>query len=299
MRTIIALLLLTCFGPVAASAQAPPFLAQWGAFGTGDGQFGLPVGVAVDANEIVYVADQRAGRILAFTSMGQHLTSWPSPAPACIAVDPAGNIWVGDHETNRLRAYSPGGALLQDWASPGYRLAPDPSGNIWVLDYWRHRVCLFTPAGSPLLQWGTPGLAPGQISTPSSIAVDHAGNVYVSDIGRRVQVFTSDGTFLRGWSSPERLEMASRLTIRREVTLLATDTFNDRVVAFDPFGGYLYTLGGSGTGPGQFRNPIGVAVGPSGAIYVADANNGRIQVFGDQTTAATHISWGALKRDRR
>ena len=39
------------------------------------------------------------------------------------------------------------------------------------------------------------------------------------------------------------------------------------------------TFGGSGAGDGEFRNPTGVAVNGSGYVYVADADNRRIQVF--------------------
>jgi DNA-binding beta-propeller fold protein YncE len=38
-------------------------------------------------------------------------------------------------------------------------------------------------------------------------------------------------------------------------------------------------LGGLGEAPSRFRDPAGVAVGPKGAVYVADAGNGRVQVF--------------------
>ena len=38
-------------------------------------------------------------------------------------------------------------------------------------------------------------------------------------------------------------------------------------------------LGASGTGPGQFREPMGIAVGAGGELYVADTRNQRIQVL--------------------
>src|SRR6185369_13103021 len=49
-----------------AAAQAPPYLTQWGTFGSGDGQFNYPQGVAVDATGNVYVADSRNDRIQKF-----------------------------------------------------------------------------------------------------------------------------------------------------------------------------------------------------------------------------------------
>lgn len=45
----------------------PTFLAKWGSFGTGNGQFDRPWGVAVDASGNVYVADSHNYRIQVFT----------------------------------------------------------------------------------------------------------------------------------------------------------------------------------------------------------------------------------------
>ena len=42
---------------------------------------------------------------------------------------------------------------------------------------------------------------------------------------------------------------------------------------------FKFAFGSSGTGNGQFNNPFGIAVGSGGNIYVADANNNRVQVF--------------------
>ncbi len=62
----------------------------------------------------------------------------------------------------------------------------------------------------------------------------------------------------------------------------------------------LIRWGSQGSGPGQFLNPVGIAVGPNGDVYVADAGNNRIQKFdangtflkqwtrGDGDTFSTH-----------
>ena len=56
----------------------------------------------------------------------------------------------------------------------------------------------FTKAGDWVKSWGEPGAGPGQFNTPHAIAVDRNDRVYVGDRGnRRVQVFDTDGRFLR------------------------------------------------------------------------------------------------------
>jgi len=48
---------------------------------------------------------------------------------------------------------------------------------------------------------------------------------------------------------------------------------------FDARGGHVRTIGREGGGPGEFRNPIGLAWAPDGTIWVADPSAGRFTVF--------------------
>jgi DNA-binding beta-propeller fold protein YncE len=87
--------------------------------------------------------------------------------------------------------------------------------------------------------------------------------------------------------------------------LYVTDQLNYSVVKTESSGSYLTRFGSSGTGPGQFDSPEGVAVDPStGDVYVADANvdrgfGGRIEKFdssGNYITewnvSANYFPWG-------
>src|SRR4051794_41648317 len=87
--------------PAAASADLS-LVAQWGSAGTGNGQFQVPSGIAVDGAGDVYVADQNGNRIEKFDSQGNFLTAWGvggsgnAPAKlngaAQVKVDPQGNV---------------------------------------------------------------------------------------------------------------------------------------------------------------------------------------------------------------
>jgi tripartite motif-containing protein 71 len=60
---------------------------------------------------------------------------------------------------------------------------------------------------------------------------------------------------------------------------------------------WLAQWGTPGTGPGQFDEPMGVAVDASGRVYVADAGNQRVQVFADDGTllsAWPGECWGGI-----
>ena len=57
------------------SAEGKP-LREWGKFGTGDGEFDMPGGIAISDNGRVYVADQCNRRIQVFDTQGKLLTQW-------------------------------------------------------------------------------------------------------------------------------------------------------------------------------------------------------------------------------
>jgi sugar lactone lactonase YvrE len=58
-----------------------------------------------------------------------------------------------------------------------------------------------------------------------------------------------------------------------------TDTGNKRLVAFDSELKQLRTIGRLGKGPLEFSDPVGIAAGRDGSLYVADAGNQRIQIL--------------------
>ena len=63
--------------------------------------------------------------------------------------------------------------------------------------------------------------------------------------------------------------------------MYVTDTKRNNVQAFDTSGHYLGQWGGTGTGAFQFNQPSGITTDAAGNIYVASANQGRIQVFSE------------------
>ena len=64
---------------------------------------------------------------------------------------------------------------------------------------------------------------------------------------------------------------------------------DQRMQVFTGDGTFLRKWGSQGTGDGQFRDPIGIAVDGSGRVYIADRTNHRVQVFSSDGTFP-HIS---------
>src|SRR5437870_4464335 len=101
--------------PSAVGAQPPVYLTQWGSYGSGNGQFNYPVGVATDAAGNVYVTDNSNNRIQKFTNTGTYLIQWGSygsgdgqfNGPFGVATDVAGNVYVTDFSNHRIQKFGP------------------------------------------------------------------------------------------------------------------------------------------------------------------------------------------------
>ena len=154
-------------------------LAQWGTFGSAPGQFNTPVGIAVDQQGDIYVAEEGNARIQKLSSLGQPLTQW-------------GTRGSGRGQFN-----------------VSYDLALDTNGNIYVSEpnafsSPNDRIQKLSPAGVPLAQWGGPGAGPGQFNQPTGLTVDGKGNVFVVDSANgRIQELSPAGKYVAQWEAPQ------------------------------------------------------------------------------------------------
>ncbi len=154
----------------------------------------------------------------------------------------------------------------------------------------------FTSAGTFVTTWGTLGYGNGQFRSPSGVAVDSSGYVYVTDEeGWGVQKFTSTGTFVTKWgqigTGNGQFNYPGGVTVDSSGNVYVADTGNHRIQKFTSTGVFVTTWGSEGTGNGQFSEPGGVAVDSSGNVYVADTGNRRVQKF--TSTGAFVAKWGS------
>jgi tripartite motif-containing protein 71 len=145
------------------------FVAKWGGDAPNGswlhGQFNRPSGVAVDAEDQVYVVDTYNHRIQKFRSTGAFVQQW------------------GRHGSGA-------GELSYPWGID----VDSALGRAYVSDWKNDRVQVFGLDGTFLTTFGRAGSGPGELHRPAGIAVDLDGNVAVADWGNnRVQVFSSAG----------------------------------------------------------------------------------------------------------
>ena len=218
--------------------------------------------------------------------------------PRAIAIDPSDNVFVAD-QNDRVQKFNSSGVFQFKFAtggsSAGAVVAPSgvavnrTTGDIYVCDGFSERtsgiVQKFNASGVFQLAWGTAGSGNGQfLNGAGGVAVDSAGNVYVTDLGNhRVEKFTSSGSFIMSWGGSGagngQFSGPEGIAIDATDNIYIADTGNHRIQKFNTSGTFVTKWGTNGTGDGQFDTPWGVSVDGLGDVYVADTNNNRIQKF--------------------
>src|SRR5271166_2976630 len=80
-------------------------------------------------------------------------------------------------------------------------------------------------ASAPDASWGRHGISDGRFTKPRAIAVDASDHLYVVDMTSRIQVFDSDGNYLRQWQTPDHKNgCPTGMNFDREGNLLVANT---------------------------------------------------------------------------
>jgi tripartite motif-containing protein 71 len=191
------------------------FIRTWGTFGTADGEFFSPRGIATDPDGNVYVVEAFGERVQKFTATGGFLRKWGSTGsgdgqfsfPQDLVADSDGNVYVADTGNIRIQKFTATGGFLRKWGSFGQAdgqfdsltaVGTDSAGAVYTAEttpdrgfaIQQDRIQKFTATGGFIIKWGSFGSSDGQFDRPAGVAVDAFGNVYVADAGNeRIQRF--------------------------------------------------------------------------------------------------------------
>jgi sugar lactone lactonase YvrE len=328
-------------------------MAGLASLGSADGpaaaaRFASPHDVAVDAAGNLYVADKENHTIRKITPAGIVSTLAGSAGrpgavdgtgdaarfnqPFSVTIDATGNLYVADTINLTIRKITPDGAVTTlagaagsygtaDGTGPAARfqvpsgIAVDAAGNLYVTDSVNNMIRKITPAGDVTTLAGTPGVygsadgtgAAASFFYPFAIAVDAAGNVYVTEIGnytiRKITpagVVTtlagSAGSFgsADGTGADARFKFPQGIAVDASGNVYVADAAIRKITP----DGVVTTLAGSADTPGSadgtgsaasFRAASGMTIDAAGNLYVADRDNNtirRITPAGVVTTVA-------------
>jgi uncharacterized protein (TIGR03437 family) len=332
-----------------------------GAYGDGgpatSAQLHLPMGVAVDTNFNVYIADTGDNTIRKVTTDGNIATvagdSFPSyqgdaglaiaaelHGPEDVAVDSSGNIYIADTGNAYVRKVTSDGNInfIAGDGSIGYTgdggyatsagliapfaLAVDSSGNVYIAENGDSRIRKIDAKSldiSTVVGNGTPGFSDGsdatkaQMNSPTGVAVDSSGNLYIADsLNRRIRkvasggsisTFAGNGTFsYSGDGAPAgkaQLNTPQGVAADAAGNLYVADTLNNVVRKVSPNGiisNYAGNGGAGSSGDGnaaigaQLNGPQGLALDAAGNLFIADTLNAKVRKVSAADGAITTVA---------
>ena len=268
-----------------------------------------------------------------FSGDGGPATSAELALPSDVALDSIGNIYIADSGNLRIRKVTPDG-IIRTVAGKGvlgfggdggpatsarfnlpFRVETDLQGNLYIADRDNHRIrrvgpdgLIVTVAGS-----GPTGASNGgfggdggpaiqaRLDKPDSVAVDDAGNIYISDKdNHRIRRVSPDGIISTvagngldfGSSGDGGPATEARLAFPRDIevdaagNLYVIESSAVRRITSD---GIITTVAGTGelgfsgdAGPADAARlcwPLGLATDDAGHILIADTENNRIRLL--------------------
>ena len=247
--------------------------------------------------------------------------------PTKAVVTASGDVYIIDAANNRVRRINADGSVTTvagsgkpgfsgddgpaasaDLNSP-YDIATDAAGNLYIADTNNYRIRRITPQGSITTVAGS-GLfgfygdngpaARAAFALPHGVAVDSAGNIYISDtLNNRIRKVAKDGTVTtiagsnltgsggdNGQAGFASLNRPAGIAVDRSGNVYFADSGNNRVRRVSTQG-IIATVAGNGAngfagdnGPAvsaQLSDPEDVAIDAAGNIYIADTENHRIR----------------------
>ncbi|MBI4689744.1 MAG: 6-bladed beta-propeller [Nitrospirae bacterium] len=291
MKNICLIILFLIIPTFVFAFQQVEFQAEFGQEGSGPGQLNEPSDIAVDPGGKIYVADKANKRIQVLSQDGKMVNEWSSrkgykwtmESPSGIALY-GDRVYITDSSLDKVLIFTKDGEFIDEFGSSGSdpKQFDEPEGIfvyqgiIYVADAGNHRLQTFSLDGIYLRSIGVKGNAAGQMRRPTDVAVDHKGDIYVTDEdNKRVQVFDSAG---RNYKNYVDVSGPSSIAMDKDGFFVA-DAEDYKIKKFNFDRRLLLSFGTEGGGKSQFRTLSGISIDQNGNVFAVDAKKNTIQRF--------------------
>ncbi|CAF2943498.1 unnamed protein product [Rotaria sp. Silwood2] len=277
-------------------------------YGTGINQLYHPLGLYIDDDQTVYVADQSNRRIMEWKSgatsgkivaggngYGNRADQLNFPYDVIINKE-RDSLIISDFENRRVVRWprqngASGETIVSNIDCIG--LTIDENGFFYVVDYEKHEVRRYRigdTKGTVVAGGNGRGNRLNQLSYPYYVFADRDHSVYISDSGNarvvKWEEGATKGTVVAGdqgeGNSLAQLLHPQGVIVDQLGTVYVADLGNHRIMRW-PEGatqGSVIAGGNSqGTQLNQLNEPIGLSFDRHGNLYVADWGNNRVQRF--------------------
>lgn len=241
------------------------------------------MGLGGDGDGHVYVADQRARRIVVLDLEGKYVRAFGGSSillnPVDVAVDlAAGKAYVADSYLHQVVVFDLDGNVISRIGKDEGDLASREAEAVGIA------VAGHATEHGPKDLTKNRGGGEAEFLYPASVVVSSNGKLYVSDgLNGRIQAFDRDGTYLwqigRLGDTPGSFARPKGLATDSQDHLYVVDASFNNLQMFDSQGRLLLAFGSVGTTAGKLWLPFGVHIDGSDRIYVADRYNARVQIF--------------------
>ncbi len=264
-------------------------------YGRGEGQWMLPIAMAVDSQQRVYVTDEHLHRVTVFDLEGNFIKQWGElgtdpgqmNAPGGIAICGEDTIYVVEQRNNRVQRFNTDGESIGMWGEAGdgpgqfnmpWGVGLDNNGHVYVADWRNDRIQRFTSDGQYVAAIGESGSSDGQLSRPSGVCVDSDGYVYVADWGNeRVQLFDADGNFVQTLRGQATLSKWAQDFMSVNPDESNTREMSNLVPELPPHLDTPYLV--SSQIEPYFWGPVSVRLDGEERLYVTESNRHRVQIY--------------------
>ena len=222
-----------------------------------------------------------------FGSLGNGSGQFNQPFDIAVS-EKTGTIAVADYENESIQLFSPDGNYLREikLKNKCLTVAFTKSGDIIaiVLDD-DHKISLFNESGQFVKH-----INDEHLERPVHLSVGFDGRIIACDWkNNEIRVISPDGMQLLQSFRASDCEHSMWCAVYHQDRFFVSLTEANFIKVFSKEGKFLYNVGSKGTGDGQLKYPIGLAIDKFNNLIICDKENGRLQIFRLDGTFVTKI----------